>query len=45
MTTDTTSTRTEDFTGIRALRLTDERGDVRVRCSTSADCRHRALLG
>ena len=35
MTSDTTSTRTEDFTGIRVLRLTDERGDVRVRCSTS----------
>lgn len=35
MMTDPTATRTEDFTEIRALRLTDERGDVRVRCSTA----------
>ena len=35
MMTDTTSTRTEDFAEIRALRLRNERGDVRVRSSTA----------
>lgn len=35
MTTDTTTTRSQEFTDIGALRLTNERGDVRVRCTTA----------
>ena len=35
MTTDTTTTRSQELTDISALRLTNERGDVRVRCTTA----------
>ena len=35
MTTATSTTREQEFTDIGALRLTNERGDVRIRCSTA----------
>lgn len=35
MTTATSTTRSQEFTDIGALRLTNERGDVRIRCATA----------
>jgi hypothetical protein len=35
MTTDTTTTRSQEFTDIDSVKVTDERGDVTVRCTTT----------